>query len=210
MSSTIKQKSETEMTGATPLNSVRKKKIALAFVIATSLCALTAVVAFAIAHHIDQVDKLHRLHAVNRRPLVNAKGGGQIEISIASADQQAARAGIPLDLTATIGATSDLQNLQFEWILPKDMSVLSGETTGSLGDLANGSEVGLKLKVLPATDENALIHLHIFRIVAGEHMGQSAQYNTSLETTIVDQPQDKSEVLGQRDPASAESLKLVQ
>lgn len=139
----------------------------------------------------------------------HGKGSGSLSIEIASASGPL-KPGAPAELEATIEALSDLDSLEFTWLFPKDVSIVSGSLEGSLGRLSKGETTSLRVTVTSGSTENRQIHLHVFRKNEnGEAVGQMAQFNSVDQPKIDATIRSKAEVLGQAE-AEGEALKLVQ
>lgn len=125
---------------------------------------------------------------------VSGKSNGMMAIAITAPGKGAVGRGTVIDLKADIEARSDLQGLKYLWILPKDgVRLVSGAMEGDLGSLASGQLASVEISVISDTDENRRVHLHVYKVVDGENMGQMAQYNTVNQEAIEWVAKDKAE-----------------
>jgi hypothetical protein len=114
---------------------------------------------------------------------VYGKAASLMPIEIRSLGSEEAGPGDPIELEAVVEATTDLQDLQYNWIIPKGVST-NGPIKGDLGILQRGERTTLRLSAVKETRGNRQIHLHVYRMVNGEASGQMAQYNTAHERKI--------------------------
>lgn len=151
-----------------------------------------------------------RGHKTKRLP-VSGKGNGLLEIAIQAPGKGAVGKGTTINLDAAIEARSDLKDLKYVWILPKDgVRVVSGSVSGDLGSLPTGQFANLQLSVISDTDENRRVHLHVYHVVNGENMGNMAQYNTVDQEAIEWVAKDKAEKLREAAKASNTVNKIYQ
>lgn len=144
-----------------------------------------------------------------------SKGGGQLEVAIVSDVSTPIPVATAFELTATVTATSELQDLQYEWILPKGVQLSSGKVSGLLGSLENGGSAEVTIQLLNSSVENKQVQLHVFRLVGGEPIGHMAQFNTSSQKLIADGLHAKVKALNaistqSRKPASEHRRKIMQ
>lgn len=152
----------------------------------------------------SKYDKHAMLHKGHHPYGLSGKGGGQIEVSMTSDVATPIPASRAFTVTATVGATTSLDDLQFEWILPEGVAKTSGSLSGPLGDLADGGTANVSIQLVTSTDENRQIHLHVYRLVGGEPTGQMSQFNTRDESKLAEQMNAKVQALGVgRGPASS-------
>lgn len=139
------------------------------------------------------------------------KPSGLVEVEIQLLRKSENSDGAVLELEAQIEAQSDLQNMKFGWILPKDgVTILSGPDSGDIGTLNAGQQTSLKLTIQTATRENRQIHLNVFKLVDGEPNGKMAQYNTVNQEAIEADIRSKAETLNRAAEASGETDKVIQ
>lgn len=143
--------------------------------------------------------------AMNDLPF-EGKGSGSLKIAIASHAKNPMSAGSSAELEATVEALEDLENLQFNWLLPDGVSAVVGPTQGRLGRLSRGDKTTLNLTIISAVDDNKQVHLHVYRKVGDESMGEIAQFNTVLQDKIESEIEKRAEVL----KAQAESGKELE
>ncbi|MES2965089.1 MAG: hypothetical protein V4760_14485 [Bdellovibrionota bacterium] len=157
-------------------------------------------------------DKLAVLNKHSHPYGAAAKGGGQLEVSLATDVRSPIPMGTPFTLTASIIATSDLADLRYEWILPDGVTIAGGTAVGTIGDLVNGASVDRMIQLTTSTDDNRQVQLHVYRLVGGEPIGHMAQFNTRDHAKIAEEMHTKVQALGMtrsREPAS-ERRKLMQ
>ncbi len=139
------------------------------------------------------------------------KPSSVVEIAIEAQTQDKVSAGSTFQFEAKVEAQSDLSDLKFAWLLPKDgLKVLGGSVEGHIGSMRAGEKTTLRLSVLSETSENRQIHLHVFKLVNGEPMGKIAQYNTVNQPRIDFELQEKAAILGQMEEAGFSGLKVIQ
>jgi hypothetical protein len=125
------------------------------------------------------------------------KASGNMQITLTSTDGR--KSDGSLSIQANVTAIADLADLKYEWVLPDGATVASGALTGSFGSVAEGSQVTAALTaVVPSS--NSHIVFHAYREMAGEKVGQVAQYNTVDQSSINLQLALKREEI-QRKPA---------
>jgi len=166
------------------------------------LFALVAVGTIACASH----PQLPPVPKVTAHPYgLDQKGGGQMQIGIDSNVPSPIPAATNFILTATITAQSTLHDLQYEWILPKGLTVISGSATGAIGDLHEAATIEQKITLSANTADNQKIHLHVFRMDGGEARGQMVQFNTRDQAKIAADVSEKAEsaIKSRRIPANS-------
>jgi hypothetical protein len=128
------------------------------------------------------------------------KASGSMQVTLMSPEGR--KSDGSLALQAYVTATADLSDLKYEWVLPDGAAVSSGSTTGSFGNVSDGTQVSASIVVnVPAS--NTHIVFHAYREMAGEKVGQVAQYNTVEQSTIDMKLALKRESL-QRAPSSTD------
>lgn len=148
----------------------------------------------------EKVKTLRSIASINGlRPA--AKGSSIVNVEITRLDDREVQAGTPLTLEAKVEAVSDLNDLEFVWLLPEGVRVENGQVSGQLGTLAQGAVATLQINLLQELDGNRQVNLHVFRRVNGEAQGYMAQYNTVLQPTLDSIIAGKAEALN-RAPAS--------
>jgi hypothetical protein len=145
--------------------------------------------------------KAHDLHK-------QGKGSSMLTVEIAPV-AAGADATSALELEAKVQALQDIDGLEYTWLLPDGVTAVGGAVEGTLGTLANGAETKLRLSVISSSADNKQIHLHVFKRVNGEAMGQMAQYNTVSQPKIDAALKNKADMLGQRE-ADGQEEKMVQ
>lgn len=141
-----------------------------------------------------------------------AKGGGQLEVTLTSDIASPIPVDSTFTLSAQIVATSSLDGLKYEWLLPEGVTVKGGVLTGDIGGLENGASHDLAIQLVSATADNRQVQLHVYRVVGGEPVGHMAQFNTRDQSKIAEDVRAKVETLSAattRAPAS-ERRKLMQ
>lgn len=140
------------------------------------------------------------------------KPSGLVEVTIQAPGKNSSGDGSVQQLEATVTAQRDLDGLKFNWLLPNDgVEILSGSSQGDLANLREGESTTMHLTIRNSTPENRRVHLHVFKLINGEAMGQMAQYNTVDQDRIEKQARDKSEVLEQQSKVvGVEDLKIIQ
>jgi hypothetical protein len=129
---------------------------------------------------------------------INSKRSGIVELAIQAPGKTGVAQGTVIDLEASIEAKRDIDEMKYLWILPKDgVHVVSGEVSGEIGHMVGGSPTKLHLSVMSDTDENRQIHLHVYKVVNGENMGNMAQYNTVNQEALEWVAKTKAETLKQ-------------
>lgn len=106
----------------------------------------------------------------------DGKGGGSMNVSITSPNKGATAE--PLILKAQVSALEALNDVRFEWILPEGVSISKGNASGSIGNIADGASGEIEISLNVPAGDNKQIHLQVYRLIDGEHMGQVAQYNS--------------------------------
>lgn len=135
---------------------------------------------------------LNRTHSHTH---MQGKGGGSLVINVTAPAKKPIDVGSAIDLQATVEALSSLSGLKFKWIIPDGITVESGDAQGELGSIGEGETKSLGLRVVSQVADNRQIHLHVYREVGGESMGEIAQYNTVLQEKINEEIDRKAEVL---------------
>ena len=109
------------------------------------------------------------------------KASGNMQVTLSSAEGR--RSDGSLAVEAHVTAMSELTDLKYEWVLPDGTTVSAGTPTGSLGTLAEGASAVSTLTV-NVSSSNSQIVFHAYRELAGEKIGQVAQYNTVDQSTL--------------------------
>jgi hypothetical protein len=109
------------------------------------------------------------------------KASGSMQVVLTSVDGR--RSDGTLALQANVTATADLNDLKYEWVLPDGAVFSSGDATGSFGNVTEGSQVSASV-VVNVPVSNSRVVFHAYREMAGEKVGQVAQYNTADQSTI--------------------------
>lgn len=131
------------------------------------------------------------------------KGSGGMTIALSSGE--GLRSDGSLTIQAHVTAAIALTDLKYEWVLPEGVTLAAGALNGDLSSLTEGASTDLSLTVSATPQANSQVRLHVYRLVAGEKVGQIAHYNT-LDQPVIDQKMAmkresmKSELL--RSPAS--------
>jgi len=128
------------------------------------------------------------------------KASGNMYVSLSSPDGRKADGTLVLD--ANVSATTDLTDLKYEWILPEGVVLVSGAQSGSFGSLAGGAQTSTEV-TLSVPTSNSHVIFHAYREMAGEKLGQVAQYNTVDQQSIDVKLALKRESLS-RKPASTD------
>lgn len=123
------------------------------------------------------------------------KGGGQLDVFIQPKNTAPAAAGEPLQLEASIVSHTELDGVEYSWMLPKDVTLVSGTREGRIGHLKAGEVRRLALGISSPSSENHQLHLHAYRLINGEPNGQIAQYNTIDQPRIDREIREKLEVV---------------
>jgi hypothetical protein len=139
---------------------------------------------------------------------VYGKVSSLMPIEIRSLGPEVAGRGDPIELEATVEATMDLQDLQYNWIIPNGIS-FNGAINGVLGNLQTGERATIRLSAVKQSAGNRQIHLHVYRMVNGEASGQMAQYNTAHERKYKEKARMKAEEF-RKVQGPDESLKVFQ
>jgi hypothetical protein len=104
-----------------------------------------------------------------------------VEISIDDKNTQQVRAGQPFTLHGHIQVHHPYSLLQWDWILPPGIHVV----TGSLHNEKNHVSAPLETEITLISDrsENQQIHLHAYQVTNNERVGNVVQFNTQVQTT---------------------------
>lgn len=140
---------------------------------------------------------------------VHAKVSGQYEVEIRSLQSPVAEAGDQILLEATITSLQDVDAAYFAWNLPEGVLPTSA-ITGELGPLHVGETKTVTLQAVSATEENKHIHLHVYKMEAGEKLGSMTQYNTRDQEKIEARLRTKAENLAIQNGASENRQKIMQ
>ena len=128
------------------------------------------------------------------------KASGSMQVTLMS--QEGRKPDGTLAIQADVTATEDLNGLKFEWVFPDGATVSSGAASGSFGSVAEGTRVSTSV-VINVPVANSHVVFHAYRELAGEKVGQVAQYNTVDQPTIDMNLALKRESI-ERSPASAD------
>ncbi len=109
------------------------------------------------------------------------KASGNMQIVLSSVEGR--KTDGSLALQANVTATVDLADVKYEWVLPEGAIVSSGTLRGVFGSVAEGSQVTASI-VANVPSSNSHVVFHAYREMAGEKVGQVAQYNTIDQSTI--------------------------
>lgn len=146
----------------------------------------------------------------------HGKAGGSLRLEIRAPGKRSldASSGSTIALEAEVEALANLEGLRYNWRLPEGVTAEGGDLEGEIGSLAEGAKTTLQITLVSQTLENRQVHLHVYRMVNGETMGNVAQYNTVLQEKIDEDIQRKAEILSKKSTEAeengAESLKLIQ
>jgi len=110
------------------------------------------------------------------------KGPSDVIIQLASAEPE--KAGDIFVLTATVNATEDVEQVEFQWVLPEKVELVSGESFGVYPAMEAGTSRSFSVTLKAGSDGNEQIHLSVKTIKAGQQLGQSAQFNSQDQDTI--------------------------
>lgn len=141
---------------------------------------------------------------------VSGKSHGLVEVVIAAPKKGGVGKGTIIELEATVEARADLDQLKFLWILPREgVSVVNGPVEGDIGTLKEADKTKLTLAIRSDSDENRRVHLHVYKLVNGEHMGKMAQYNTVNQEAIEWVASDKAEKLRKEAEANGSTVNKI-
>jgi hypothetical protein len=115
------------------------------------------------------------------------KGGGNLQVTIISTQNEKTEAGQVLHLVASIQSLAEINGLEYAWLLPADVSVVSGARDGTIGHLAQGAETKLELTIKSPSSVPRQLDLHVYRMVGGEAHGQITQFKTTKESKFEDE-----------------------
>jgi hypothetical protein len=110
------------------------------------------------------------------------KGAGALKITLTSPDGR--RSDGTLVLNAKVVATTELEGLKYEWVLPDGVTLVSGALDGDIGTLAEGASNAQDVTLNVSAQTNSFVHFHAYRLSGGEKVGQLAQYNTLEQESI--------------------------
>jgi hypothetical protein len=110
------------------------------------------------------------------------KASGNMNLTLTSAAGRQSDGSLVLE--AKITATLDLAELKYEWVLPDSVLLTAGVQHGDLGDLADGASTALEVTLNVPAQADQRVHLHVYREIAGEKLGQVVQYNTISQPSI--------------------------
>ena len=109
------------------------------------------------------------------------KASGYMQISLTSSEGR--KSDGTLALQANVIATTLLNDLKYEWVFPDGAVLASGPSSGSFGDVAEGSQVSASV-VVNVPVSNTRVVFHAYREMAGQKVGQVAQYNSTDSSSI--------------------------
>lgn len=97
----------------------------------------------------------------------------------------AASVGETFVLRASILATEDLSNVEFQWGLPKGVEVVNGALSGKLDAVAASQPVQLEITLKKLVASNQKIHFNAKSTPSvGYGFSDTAQFNTELQEMI--------------------------
>ena len=125
-----------------------------------------------------------KMKMLNRGPAgagwvrLHGKGTTVLDVRITAVNLGVPAAGSSIELEATIRARNEITDVEYSWDLPEGVALATGSSQGHLGTLRAGETQTLRLSAIAQTNENRLVHLHVFRRGATEAVGTVAQHNT--------------------------------
>jgi hypothetical protein len=132
------------------------------------------------------------------------KGGGLLNIQINGINDNSK--GL-LELTATVSSLAHLDEVQYAWLLPEGMTIVTGTATGKLGTLIEGASATIHLTLNNSLKINRQIHLHVYRLINGEANGQMAQFNTVDQARLEKETKGASQKLN---PEQGKTFRIQQ
>lgn len=110
------------------------------------------------------------------------KGTTDVQIALSSAKPE--KAGDIFVLTATISVSANAEAVEFQWSLPKNAELVSGDSQASFQNLNAGDVKSITVTVKAGSDHNEQIHL-LVKTVNGElNEAVSAQYNSQIQDEL--------------------------
>lgn len=149
-----------------------------------------------------------RLNNIDNIPPGKATSSFQVIMQVV----QGAADGInsPYVLEAEINSVTDTEEVQYTWLLPPGVDLVSGQIEGSLADLKAFEKKSVRIELKNHRRDNQQIHLHVFKTLNRENVGFMAQFNTLMnsdkdpkDTRLSEKSQEASRSkVEKREPAS--------
>jgi hypothetical protein len=132
----------------------------------------------------EKMKKLTRHAEGNAWIRMHGKGTTVFDVRIAALGKGVPVAGSSIELEATIRAKTEMTDVEFAWLLPDGVAAAGGAIHGMLGTLRPGETKTVRFSAIVQSNENRLVHLHVFRRGATEAVGTMAQHNTIDQARI--------------------------